>query len=635
MSDDQSTTAPNAAHLRAKLRLQPAIPPKNSTSLPDNRGTTPSVPAHKLATGLSEIRTQWSSGHRRAARKLCGKLLKDYPDNGDLLQINGLICNESGQVSDAVRSLERACNCASPKPVYFTDLSAVLANAGYEAQAKTVLNAAVKRFALDGKVHLQLGLLEARGMGTRNAIPHLKRAIALAPNDWTAWSAMGVVLLSLDDIEAALQHLGKALKCAQANADAKAINDIRISIGECQKELGNVAEACALFEIVLAQEPHNVRAWHCLTLATRVPEDHPARAVIYDIYQSGRYQSMPVNEQEMLLFSIGKVEMEAKNVDAAMKTLAEANLTKRQTINYTPAAIEDMLDHVRDRFPAERFAHLGPVRKDADEPQHVFIVGMPRSGTTLTEQILSSHPDVFGAGELDTMVYHHHALIEHKVKNGAAREDVMKYDDDFIRILGQAYRKETLGRITRIQSGSSDNGTATIRRIVDKLPSNFTRAGMLALMLPNTRIIHCRRHPMASCFSIYNRRFGGVQNFAYDQRDLGHYYNTYERFMDHWRDVLPSDRLIEVDYENVVDNLETEARRLIEFVGLPWDDACLNFHQNERQVRTHSALQVRKPIYRTSLKGWQPYAKHLGPLLETLGLDEQGNPRDTDTKKAS
>ncbi|MDG4721730.1 MULTISPECIES: tetratricopeptide repeat-containing sulfotransferase family protein [Thalassospira] len=590
-------------------------------------------PAQKLVSGLAEIRSNWTSGQRRVAKQLCKKLLTDFPNDGDLLQINGLICNESGEIPEAVKSLESACNSPSPKAVYFTDLAAVLANAGYEAQAKPVLQEAVKRFARDGKIHLQLGLIEARGMGTRNAIPHLKRAIALAPDDWTAWSAMGVVLLSLDDIEAALQHLAKALKYAMAKGDKKAVSDIRISIGECQKELGNVKEACALFEAVLADEPHNIRAWHCLTLATKVPQEHPARAVIYDIYQSGRYQTMPVNEQEMLLFSIGKVEMERKNPDAAMKALNEANKTKRQTITYSPTAIEDMLEHVRKCFPAERFAHLGPIRHDADEPQHIFVVGMPRSGTTLIEQILSSHPEVFGAGELDTMVFHHHALIEHKVRNGRKREDVMKYDDDFIHILGQAYRQETLGRIKRIQAaGATDHPP---RRIVDKLPSNFTRAGMLALMLPNTRIIHCRRHPLASCFSIYNRRFGGVQNFAYDQRDLGHYYNTYESFMDHWRDVLPADRLIEVDYENVVENLEDQARRLIAFVGLGWDDACLDFHKTERQVRTHSALQVRQPIYRSSLKGWEPYVKHLGPLLETLGLDESGNPVSAQSKRAS
>lgn len=605
---------------------------QTAANTPSSKIRPSSAKEHKLTVGLAEIRKQWSSGHGRTARKICAKLMAEYPEDGELMQISGLMHNESGQIAEAVKCLEKACNCPAPKPVYLTDLAAVLANGGYENQAKDVLREAVKRYPLVGKIHLQLGLLEARGMGTRNAVPHLKRAIALAPKDWTSWSAMGVVLLQLDDIEAAIQHLAKALGYAEETGGAKAINDIKISIGECHKELGNVAEACKLFESVLSEEPQNIRAWHCLTLATKVPENHPARAVIYDIYQSGRYQKMAHTEQEMLLFSIGKVEMERKAPDAAMKALSEANRIKRQTITYSPKAIEDMLAHVRKQFPAERFANLGPVRDDGDEPQHVFIVGMPRSGTTLTEQILSSHPTIFGAGELDTMVYHHHALIEHKVKNGALRDDVMKYDDDFIRILGQAYRQETLGRIGRIQAANTN--TRTTRRIVDKLPSNFTRAGMLALMLPNTRIIHCRRHPLASCFSIYNRRFGGVQNFAYDQRDLGHYYNTYEGFMAHWRSVLPSDRFIEVDYEDVVENLEGEARRLIDFVGLPWDDACLSFHKTERQVRTHSALQVRKPIYRSSLKGWEPYVGYLGPLLETLGLDTSGNPIKGSVRKA-
>ncbi|WP_430475753.1 tetratricopeptide repeat-containing sulfotransferase family protein [Thalassospira lucentensis] len=588
---------------------------------------------HKLDAGMVEIRKQWSSGNRRSARKLCTKLMSEYPDHGDLHQINGLIYNENGQIAEAVKSLENACNTPDPKPVYFTDLAAILGNAGYEQQAKTVLYAAVQRFPVDGKAHLQLGILQTRGMGARSAIPHLKRAIALSPTDWTSWSAMGATLMSLDDIQSAMNHFGKALQYAQNDRNQQAISDIKISIGECHKELGNVDDACALFESVLKIEPANIRAWYCLTLIRKVSETHPAWSAICDIYQSGEYQKMSPSTQEMLLFSIGKVEMQRKNPDAAMKAIHEANFVKRQTITYSQSAIENTLDHVRDCFPKERFAHLEPISNGDENAQHIFIVGMPRSGTTLTEQILSSHPEVFGAGELDAMPHHHHALIEHKVKNGSDRQDVMKYDDDFIRILGQAYRTETIGCIRRIQTANGDHTEA--QRIVDKLPSNFTRVGLLALMLPNTRIIHCRRHPMASCFSIYNRRFGGVQNFAYDQRDLGHYYNTYERFMDHWRDVLPADRFIEVDYEDIVENLDVEARRLIAFIGLPWNDACLSFHKTERQIRTHSALEVRKPIYRSSLKGWEPYIDHLGPLRETLGLDKSGEHLNIERRKVS
>lgn len=613
MAHKQTKAAPSAILNRAPF----AVPKATTAKMPSP--PVPDAELRKLTVGLAEIRKQWENGHARTARKICTKLLRSHPENGELLHLNGLMHHHDGKTVEAVRSLEKACNSAAPQPVFFIDLAAVLENSGYEDQARSVLQEAAKRFPFESKIRLQLGLLESRGIGIRNAIPHLKHAIALSPKDWKTWNCMGAVLLGVDDIEAAAKHFTTALELAAKQGDNKAVDDIRISIGECHKELGEVDKARELFESILKKNPTNVRAWHCLTLVTKVSRDHPAFAVIHDIYQSGKYRKLAQKEQEMLLFSLGKVEMEHNNPDGAMRALDEANALKRKSINYSGENATNLMVHTCQMFPASRFENLGPIRNDSDEPQHVFIVGMPRSGTTLIEQILSSHSAVFGAGELDTMAYHHNALVEYKVKNGADRNDVMRFDDDFVRIIGQAYRKEVLGRITHIKA--ADPSSETTRRIIDKLPGNYTRAGILALMLPNTRIIHCRRHPLATCFSIYTRSFSGVQNFAYDQRELGHQYKTYLAYMDHWRDVIPADRLIEVDYEDVVDNLETEARRLVEFIGLPWEDACLNFHKNDRQVRTHSALQVRKPIYRSSLNSWGPYIDHFKPLIETIGLD--------------
>ncbi|WP_052657390.1 sulfotransferase family protein [Thalassospira sp. HJ] len=584
------------------------------------------VPAQtrKLNAGLTEIRKQWSSGHRRTARKICDKLIAEHPENGELMQLNGLILYETGQTDKAIRSLESACNSAETRPAYFTDLAAILSNSGYGDQARNVLLAAQKRYPVEAKVHLQLGLLEARLAGVHRAVQHLKHAISLAPKDWNTWNAMGAVLLSLDDIQAAMQHFGNAFALAQQNGETRALNDIQISLGECHKELGNFEEAQKIFENVLKAEPRNIRAWHCLSLISKIPQNHPTQSAMQQVYSSGRHQNLPAKDREMFLFSIGKTEMDGNNYGSAMKALDEANRIKRESITYSPTAIENMLDDMQLAFPAERFAQLAPVGNQDDEPQHVFIVGMPRSGTTLIEQILSSHPEIFGAGELDVMARHHHGLIEHRSKSSTNHERLEKYDDEFVHLIGQAYRKETLARISRIAANNASSDKT--RRIIDKLPANFVRAGMIALMLPNTRIIHCRRNPVATCFSIYNRRFGGIQNFAYDQKELGHYYNTYMKFMHHWRQVLPADRFIEVDYENVIDDLGTEARRLIDFVGLEWDDACMEFHKTKRQIRTHSAMQVRNPIYRDGLKNWEPYANYLQPLLDTLGLDKSGLP---------
>jgi hypothetical protein len=237
----------------------------------------------------------------------------------------------------------------------------------------------------------------------------------------------------------------------------------------------------------------------------------------------------------------------------------------------------------------------------------VFIVGMPRSGTTLIEQIVASHPDVTGAGELSAL---RHVVDAH----GMFPEWLAALSDG----PGEAAARvlEQLGRDYLARTVPLARGGA---RLVDKMPGNFALAGLIALMLPGARIIHTRRDAVDTCLSCYTKLFGGDQPFTYDQAELGRFYRAYERLMAHWRALLPPERFIEVDYEAVVDNVEYEARRLIEFLGLPWSDACLNFHQDRRVVRTASANQVRRPIYGTSRGRWRAYAAYLGPLLGALG----------------
>jgi hypothetical protein len=228
---------------------------------------------------------------------------------------------------------------------------------------------------------------------------------------------------------------------------------------------------------------------------------------------------------------------------------------------------------------------------------------MPRSGTTLAEQILASHPQVFGAGELPTL----RQLAEHDGTYPPGPNDPMP-SRAAIAQLGSRY----LGRVARLAQGHT--------RLVDKMPTNFFYAGVIAAALPGARIIHCRRDPVDTCLSCYTKQFAGGQIFSYEQNELGQFYQGYLKLMAHWRAVLPAERFLEVDYEAVVDDLEGQARRLVDFVGLPWDEDCLRFHDTRRMVRTASVMQVRQPIYRSSKGRWHAYAAHLQPLLAALGV---------------
>jgi hypothetical protein len=212
---------------------------------------------------------------------------------------------------------------------------------------------------------------------------------------------------------------------------------------------------------------------------------------------------------------------------------------------------------------------------------------MPRSGTTLVEQIISSHPLVFGAGEQTAF------------SASVTADEIRKVGSDY------------LARMNRIVPDR--------RRFTDKMPGNYDYSGLIHLALPNAKIVHVSRNPLDSCLSMFSTNFAKPPKYANDLGELGRYYRRYQQSMAHWRAVLPEGTMLDVQYEDVVDDIEAQARRLIAFCGLDWDDACLAFHKKSGAVRTASAYQVRQPIYRRSMERWRNYEKHLGPLIEALG----------------
>jgi hypothetical protein len=231
---------------------------------------------------------------------------------------------------------------------------------------------------------------------------------------------------------------------------------------------------------------------------------------------------------------------------------------------------------------------------------------MPRSGTTLVEQVLASHPDVYGAGERNAM-----RNIADRTLGGDRRPV------GFPR-LAEVVRPEETAALARIYLNQVTRLAGGKARIVDKMPANFLYAGLIRMMLPNARIIHVKRDATDTCLSCYTKLFSGEQKFAYDLSELGRFYKSYEAMMQHWRAVLPSERFIEVAYEDMVGDLECAARRLIAFLDLQWDPACLKFHETRRQIRTASFEDVRRPLYRSSVGRSRVFEKYLGPLKDSL-----------------
>ena len=311
-------------------------------------------------------------------------------------------------------------------------------------------------------------------------------------------------------------------------------------------------------------------------------------------------------------FALGKALEDVGDYQRAFQHLLQGNALRRREITYDEADCQEMFRLIAELFDSELFDRFRGVGDPSPVP--IFIVGMPRSGSTLVEQILASHPQVHAAGELTNLF-----RVVETVSDSAGRpipfpRCVSALDADGFRRLGQAY----LASLPLIAAGKT--------RITDKMLGNFLDVGLIHLMLPNARIIHMMRDPVDTCVSCFSKRFSTGQAFSYDLAELGAFYRCYHELMAHWRSVLPAGALLDVSYEDVVDNLEEQARRLIDYCGLPWDDRCLSFHENRRHVTTASNVQVRRPLYRSSVARWRRYEAYLQPLLAELDRCGQQRP---------
>jgi tetratricopeptide (TPR) repeat protein len=362
--------------------------------------------------------------------------------------------------------------------------------------------------------------------------------------------------------------------------------------------LGDVVEACRASERALVLDPTVPTYYHPLIHAGNEKQKTAAVSTLEDL---ARHEAaLDAVDRATLHFLLAKAYDEQRRTADAFAHLARANAIKRGTIPYDEARELGRMRAIAAAFPPERIAALRG--SGCPSPLPVFVVGMPRSGTTLVEQILASHLEVRGAGELTALP----DLVAHGLAGADFPSGFAAVTAAQLHQLGEAY----VARLAAIAPGA--------RRIVDKLPYNFLNAGLIHLALPAARIIHFRRDALDTCFSCFQQSFAGDVGFAYDQGELGRYYKAYETLMAHWRRTLPEGAMLEVQYEELVGNLPGTARRIVEYCGLAWDEQCVDFHKNPRAVATASLYQVRQPLYRSAVGRAKSYYEHLAPLREAL-----------------
>jgi tetratricopeptide (TPR) repeat protein len=443
-----------------------------------------------------------------------------------------------------------------------------------------------------GNVALELARVD-------EAVDFFRRAVRVQPDYVEAHVSLGNALMDLLQIDAAVEAYQQALRLNPD--DARAHNNL----AEAYLDLGDPQQAQTQFREAIRLNPAFIRPLLHLAANGFYSAAEPG---IEQIKSRLTDQRVSRDAASQLHFILGYVQDRAGDTDDAFEHFRRGNALRRSILKQNGTAFDAEINaQVTDRligfFTPEFFERTRGLGLETEVP--VFIVGMPRSGSTLVEQILSQHSQVHGAGEIKDVL---RLVTDLSTRFGGTD----KYPE-CLEGLNVATAHE-LGQ-SHVQSLTRRDSSAA--RITDKMLDNFFHLGLLATLFPKSRAIHCLRDPRDVCLSCYFQFFKGLR-FTWDLEDLGHCYRDYKRLMDHWKTVLPIP-ILEVVYEDVVGDLEPACRRIVEFCGLEWEERCLRFHENERMVRTMSRVQVRQPLYKSSVGRWRRYEKHLEPLLKALG----------------
>jgi tetratricopeptide (TPR) repeat protein len=428
------------------------------------------------------------------------------------------------------------------------------------------------------------------------ALDEAKKLLAQAPDNPQFQSVYAIELMQTGDYDTALEYFDKVLTTLP--------NDpiTLTSKGHAFKTLGQYQQSVDAYKAALASRPQHGEAYYSLSnLKTYKFSD----AEIELMLQQEKNLEHSLMERVYVYFALGKAYEDSQDYSKSFEYYQLGNRLKRNSSGYDADKMSDELMKQRNHCtPALFAAHQG---HGCSTPDPIFIVGLPRSGSTMLEQILSSHSQVDGTLELPNILSMAQKLRKQGKTEGehAYPQNLTQLSSDEIQAMGEKFIADT--KIHR-------QGAAFF---IDKMPNNFRHIGLIKLILPNAKIIDARRHPMACCFSNYKQLFAEGQEFSYDLNDIAQYYTDYVELMAHWDTVLPG-QVLRVNYEQVVDDLETQVRRLLEFCGLPFESACLSFHETKRSVRTASSEQVRQPIYRSGLEQWSNYGAELTGLQQQL-----------------
>ena len=515
-----------------------------------------------------------------------------------------LLARSTGRLDLAHHLAERAIASDPRDPAAHVTLGNLLLEMERVAEAVDAYSAALRLDPghVNARFNLGYGL---RRMGEPEAaVAEFRRLTERFPDDAGHWIGLGGALLEAARPRDALDVLARALALSPDDPE------VLTELGIAHVDAGEFEAARGCYRRVIAARPDDGRGWlnysktrrFAASDGTEIEEAERAAA---------RLDAAPAPGVECgdLHFALGKMHDDLADYDRAFEHFRRGNEILRRHLPHDPGEAQRRVEEMAARYDASWFEGL---RGGGDpSPRPVFIVGMPRSGTTLVEQILASHPAVHGAGELIRLPNIARRLLARGGGGGGAGAQPLAKADL------EAAARDYLAYIGARADAGAAAGAGAALRVTDKLPENYHHLGLIASILPNARIVHVRRDPMDVCVSNYVVRFGQGHAWSFGFESLAGEYHAYERLMRHWRAVLPSP-VHEISYERLTASLEAQSRKLVAFCGLDWDPGCLEFHRTERAVHTASGWQVRQRVYRRSVGRWRNYERHLEPLRAAL-----------------
>ena len=543
--------------------------------------------------------TQKNIGNIDQAKTTFEKILNIKPDHANSFYNLGEIAADNEQYDEAVKLISQAIELKQDIPDYYYKLGLLLNNQGRLDEALVALDTALilkpdfyDAQKLIGNLYKDLWMLE-------DARTAFEKAINIKPDDAETYNNLGLTLHLLRNFKEARIAIEKAI---QINSNyIPAYNNL----GTVLQAMGDFNGAKAIYDKALQLSPNNPYSIAALAYLKKFTKDdmdyiNNAEKVLNKL-------GVDESNNQILHFALGKMLDDCGEYDRAFFHYEKANLINREKYTLDKETEEKKVSVIIDTFTPNLFDQY----KDYGEPSKlpVFIVGMPRSGTSLVEQIIASHPQVHGAGELTFIGKISKTLHNHLDTDKFYPECMLDLDKDTTGFLANEYLSEI----------KNYSGGAT--RVTDKMPANFVHLGLISILFPQAFIIHCKRDPLDICLSMYFNNMAGPQGYALNLTDLGYWYLQYERLMDHWKKYLPVP-ILDVNYDDLVNNQKKSSQQLIEYIGLDWDDKCITFHETNRTVLTASNWQVKQPLYKTSLNRWKNYEKHLEPLKKVLNYKE-------------